>query len=61
MVAKIDADACTGCGTCVDECPAAAISLNDDDIAVVDEDECLDCGACVDACPNGAITLEQRF
>lgn len=59
MVAKIDADACTGCGTCVDECPAAAISLNDDDIAVVDEDECLDCGACVDACPNGgAITLE---
>ena len=58
MVAKIDADACTGCGTCVDECPAAAISLNDDDIAVVDEDECLDCGACVDAFPNGAITLE---
>ncbi|KKG15412.1 ferredoxin [Methanosarcina sp. 2.H.T.1A.6] len=58
MVAKIDADACTGCGSCIDECPAAAISLNDDDIAVVDEDECLDCGACEDACPNGAITLE---
>lgn len=58
MVAKIDADACTGCGTCIDECPAAAITLSDDDIAVVDEDECLDCGACVDACPNEAITLE---
>lgn len=58
MVAKVDADACTGCGSCIDECPAAAISLNDDDIAVVDENECLDCGACEDACPNGAITLE---
>ena len=57
MVAKIDADACTGCGTCIDECPAAAIELKDD-IAVVDEDECLDCGACEDACPNGAITVE---
>ncbi|WP_292382029.1 4Fe-4S binding protein [Methanosarcina sp. UBA289] len=57
MVAKVDADSCTGCGTCVDECPAAAISLNDD-IAVVDENECLDCGACEDACPNNAITIE---
>ncbi len=58
MVAKVNADICTGCGTCVDECPAAAISLNDDDIAVVDENECLDCGACEDACPNNAIAIE---
>jgi NAD-dependent dihydropyrimidine dehydrogenase PreA subunit len=58
MVAKVNADICTGCGTCVDECPAAAISLNEDDIAVVDESECLDCGACEDACPNNAIKIE---
>lgn len=57
MVAKVNADFCTGCGSCVDECPAAAISLNND-LAVVDGDECLDCGACEDACPSGAITLE---
>ncbi|AYK14483.1 MAG: 4Fe-4S binding protein [Methanosarcina flavescens] len=58
MVAKVNVDSCTGCGSCVDECPAAAISLNDDDIATVDENECLDCGACEDACPNNAITIE---
>jgi len=57
MVAKVNANFCTGCGSCVDECPAAAISL-DNDLAVVDGDECLDCGACEDACPSGAISLE---
>ncbi|AKB14049.1 MAG: 4Fe-4S binding protein [Methanosarcina thermophila] len=58
MVAKVNVDLCTGCGSCVDECPAAAISLNDDGIATVDESECLDCGSCEDACPNNAITIE---
>ena len=56
MVAKVDADECVGCGTCVDECPQEAISMNDDDIAVI-SDECTDCGLCVDACPTSAISL----
>ncbi|MDD4749120.1 MAG: 4Fe-4S binding protein [Methanosarcinaceae archaeon] len=57
MAAKVNADSCTGCGTCVDECPATAISIVDD-LAVVEADDCLDCGVCEDACPTGAITLE---
>jgi NAD-dependent dihydropyrimidine dehydrogenase PreA subunit len=28
-IAKIDPDTCTDCGTCVDECPNEAISLQD--------------------------------
>ncbi|MCL7474811.1 MAG: 4Fe-4S binding protein [ANME-2 cluster archaeon] len=56
MVAKVDADECVGCGTCVDECPQEAISMNDDDIAVI-SDECTECGLCVNACPTGAISL----
>jgi ferredoxin len=59
MVAKVNVEECTGCGTCVDECPQEAISLNDDDIAVIDADECTDCGMCVDACPTEAISLEE--
>lgn len=59
MVAKVDIDECTGCGTCVDECPVEAITMNDDDIAVVNADECTECGMCVDACPVEAISLEE--
>ncbi len=59
MVAKVNVDECTGCGTCVDECPSEAISMNDNDIAVVNADECTDCGMCVDACPTEAISLEE--
>ena len=57
MPAKVDPEKCTGCGVCVDECPADAIEMKDDK-AVVDEDECIDCDACVDACPDEAITLD---
>ena len=58
MVAKVNADECVGCGSCVDECPSEAISMNDNDIAVINADECTDCGMCVDACPTEAITME---
>ncbi|KGK98374.1 ferredoxin [Methanococcoides methylutens] len=58
MVAVINRDECVGCGTCVDDCPSEAISMDGDNIAVVDADECIDCGACVDSCPTDAITME---
>ncbi len=58
MTVKVNEEECTGCGTCVDECPAEAISLNDKDIAVIDQDECTECGTCVDACPADAITMD---
>ena len=58
MVAIVIVDECVGCGTCVDECPAEAITLNGDNIAIVIADECLDCGACVDVCPTNAIRME---
>ena len=57
MTAIIDIEKCTGCETCVDECPAAAIEMNNDKAKVNDE-LCVDCGSCVDVCPAEAITME---
>jgi len=57
MVAKIDANSCAGCGSCIGMCPARAISLNDNEISSIEEIKCDNCGVCLDACPHGAITI----
>jgi heterodisulfide reductase subunit A-like polyferredoxin len=57
MTAIVDEGKCTACETCVDECPAQAISMNNEK-AKVDKELCVDCGSCVDVCPSEAIHLE---
>ncbi|HTY14371.1 MAG TPA: 4Fe-4S binding protein [Methanoregulaceae archaeon] len=57
MTAIIEEDRCTACETCVDECPAQAITMNKDK-ANVNKEICVDCGSCVDVCPSEAIHLE---
>jgi len=49
-------EGCTGCGTCVEVCPAAAVELIGDRAQV--GEACKGCGRCVAACPNGAITMQ---
>lgn len=58
MTAIVDEEKCTACETCVDECPAVAIIINDGK-AKVDKELCVDCGSCVDVCPSEAIRLDQ--
>lgn len=61
MKAKVDPDLCTGCGVCIDLCPA--VFEMPDDLAVVTvslvpeavEDDCRE--AC-DQCPVEAIEIE---
>ncbi|MEE9370163.1 MAG: 4Fe-4S binding protein [Sedimentisphaerales bacterium] len=57
MPVKIDKEKCTGCESCVEECPSEAIKMADDK-AQVDVDTCVDCAACVDSCPAEAISME---
>ena len=57
LVAIVDTSKCTGCETCVNECPASAISM-DNEKAKVDKDMCVDCETCVDVCPSEAIHME---
>jgi len=45
---------CINCGSCVEECPANAISEGGDRY-VIDPSLCTDCGSCVEICPVEAI------
>ncbi len=49
-------DACIACGTCLPECPVAAIS--EGDIYVIDPSLCTDCGTCASVCPVEAPVAE---
>ncbi len=57
MPAKVNPEKCTGCETCIEECPSEAISMVDNK-ANVDVGSCIDCGVCVEACPEEAISME---
>jgi len=54
----VKVDLCTGCETCVNECPFGAIEMKDD-VAVITE-KCTLCGTCVDACPVYAIEMTEE-
>ena len=57
---KADPARCTGCGTCVAQCPASALSLMDTPgglLAVVDAELCIGCFCCQEMCPEKAISL----
>ncbi len=52
-----DRELCTGCGTCVDQCPVSALSMGDR-FPEVDDDTCITCFCCQEMCPEKAITLQ---
>ena len=54
---QADPELCTGCGTCVDQCPMSALTM-EDDLPVVDEEACIACFCCQEICPEKAMTLQ---
>ncbi len=52
-----DPDLCTGCGTCVEQCPVSALSMNHQ-LPQVDGDLCITCFCCQEICPEKAMTLK---
>ena len=62
MKASVDPDVCTGCGLCVDTCPA--VFEMDDAVAKVlvepvPEDALSTCREAADNCPLDAIKIEE--
>lgn len=51
---SVDQRKCTACGTCVQWCPAAALTVVKR-AAHVNTRKCIGCGECTAACPTGAI------
>lgn len=56
-VADVIRAACIGCEQCVAVCPADAIAMDNERIAVVDANACVGCKKCVPACPTSAISM----
>jgi uncharacterized protein (DUF362 family)/NAD-dependent dihydropyrimidine dehydrogenase PreA subunit len=54
---QADPDLCTGCGTCVDQCPVSALSMGER-VPDVNPDICITCFCCQEICPEKAITLK---
>lgn len=54
----VDRNLCTGCGTCVAQCPADALAMETDGFPVQpNPDRCIACFCCQELCPEKAITL----
>jgi uncharacterized protein (DUF362 family)/Pyruvate/2-oxoacid:ferredoxin oxidoreductase delta subunit len=53
---QVDQRLCTGCGTCVDQCPVSALEIVDV-FPEVDADSCITCFCCQELCPEKAIQL----
>jgi len=55
----IKAEDCIACGVCVEECPAGAVSM-DDQAALIDQKACIRCGKCHDVCPEDAVRHDSE-
>jgi len=60
---RIDAGACRGCGTCLDECPTGVFAMgrHDKGARVARPAECREaCDRCASHCPEEGITFPGR-
>lgn len=56
---NIDKEKCTGCGECVDICPAGVLELVNEKSEATKVEECLGCESCVETCPESAIEVKE--
>jgi ferredoxin len=60
MVPHVVVSKCTGCGTCVKECPEQIIGFVKNKAAIL-TDLCVECGICAFVCPFVALFNEVPY
>jgi len=57
---RFDPQRCTACETCLDRCPAAALTMGDTAVPEVNLDRCFGCAVCATGCPEQAVGMEAK-
>jgi NAD-dependent dihydropyrimidine dehydrogenase PreA subunit len=57
MAVTLSQEKCIRCGSCMDECPEAAICYDDHNMPYIIEGVCTDCGECIKVCCTEALAL----
>ncbi|MEJ2156579.1 MAG: 4Fe-4S binding protein [Desulfobacteraceae bacterium] len=59
--ARVDTEACDGCGNCEKRCQVGAATLSDKtQLAAIHLNRCIGCGLCIPTCPQNALSLEKK-
>ncbi|MEE3453134.1 4Fe-4S binding protein [Dialister sp.] len=59
---RIDASNCLFCGTCAENCPVSAITVDAENKTwTIDREKCVTCGVCVDNCPASCLTMAETY
>lgn len=59
--AKVDLEACDGCGNCEKRCQVEAAILSEKkQKSSIDLNRCIGCGLCIPTCPKKALSLEKK-
>lgn len=59
--ARVDTDACNGCGVCEKRCQVGAAGVAEATRqSAIDLSRCIGCGVCVPTCPKKALSLKKK-